>query len=145
MSNQNEIVKTAGVVLLADDSEKVLLVRHEEGAGHITGSYGLPAGKIDKGEEEIEAAARELEEETGVSVPSDQLVFSGHYEAVVERKKGNKLISIVVFTAKAEEKSQLTACSETYPVWVPVAELDNYQLLPNIKTAILEAVQVLSK
>ncbi|MBI2594694.1 MAG: NUDIX hydrolase, partial [Candidatus Colwellbacteria bacterium] len=59
-----DIVPTVAALVLRDD--KVLLVRHKEGAAHLTDTYGLPSGRIGDGESEKEAALRELKEETGL-------------------------------------------------------------------------------
>lgn len=39
------------------------------------GQYGLPAGKVDAGENLVEAMSRELREETGISIPADKLIL----------------------------------------------------------------------
>jgi 8-oxo-dGTP pyrophosphatase MutT (NUDIX family) len=57
----------AGVVLDAD--ERVLLGRRAD-----TGSWGLPGGIIDPGEEPADAAVREIYEETGVIAIPESLV-----------------------------------------------------------------------
>jgi ADP-ribose pyrophosphatase len=55
------------VVLAVDDSGKVPLVLLERQYRHAAGDYlwELPAGRIDPGEKELQAAKRELIEETG--------------------------------------------------------------------------------
>lgn len=57
----------AGVVLDADG--RVLLGRRSD-----TGSWGLPGGIIDPGEEPADAAVREIYEETGVTAVPEALV-----------------------------------------------------------------------
>ncbi len=53
------------VLVLSPDGQKILLVREfrMELGLHI---YGLPSGLVDKGEDAVEAAKRELYEETGI-------------------------------------------------------------------------------
>lgn len=40
-------------------------------SGSEKGCWGVPAGKIEKGENPIEAVVRELHEETGIDLPQD--------------------------------------------------------------------------
>lgn len=60
-----QIIKTTGVLVF--NKNRVLLVCHKKGSGHLNNTYGLPAGHINLDETYIEAASRELMEETGLS------------------------------------------------------------------------------
>ncbi len=65
----------AGYAAMANDKEgKVLLVRQYRYA-YSESIYEIPAGKLDKGEEPIKAAARELEEETGLISKELKLLY----------------------------------------------------------------------
>jgi len=80
---------TAGALLFSEDLMDVLLVRHTDGADHLTGTYSIPAGRLRDNEDEITAAIRELNEETGVTVSPDELLqLPTTYSATRERKNG---------------------------------------------------------
>ncbi|MFD9042576.1 NUDIX domain-containing protein [Streptomyces bottropensis] len=68
---------TADVVLLA--AGHVLLI--ERGWDPFKGCWALPGGYVDVGETSLAAGARELEEETGVTVPADDLRQVGAFDA----------------------------------------------------------------
>ncbi|WDM16490.1 NUDIX hydrolase [Streptomyces lavenduligriseus] len=68
---------TADVVLLA--AGHVLLI--ERGWDPYEGCWALPGGHVDKGETSLEAAVRELEEETGIPVPAADLRQVGAFDA----------------------------------------------------------------
>lgn len=55
------------------DGEILLLHRHDHKSEG--GKWGVPAGKIDRGESELEAMIREVQEETGYRVAPDQLEY----------------------------------------------------------------------
>ncbi len=88
---------TVDVVLL-DSSPRgpqVLLV--QRGQPPFEGQWALPGGFVDKGERLVEAAQRELEEETGVRVPQEDLQQLAAFGAPGRDPRG-WTISIVFWT-----------------------------------------------
>lgn len=74
---------TLGVrCIVIDEQDRILLVRHRG-----TNQWFLPGGMIQKNETLSQAAARELEEETGVKVVSSLLRLFGCYTATKEGKR----------------------------------------------------------
>jgi ADP-ribose pyrophosphatase YjhB (NUDIX family) len=61
-------------VLIRDEEGRVLLVRRAPGATR-SGRWSVPAGFVDYGEEVRAAAARELEEETGLVAEVGEVVW----------------------------------------------------------------------
>jgi len=68
------IEHSGGACVLYVKDEKVLLVRQYR-YPYAESIYEVPAGKLDKGEEPIHAAARELEEEAGLVAEELKLLF----------------------------------------------------------------------
>lgn len=62
--------RAAGVVVLYDN--RILLI-HPTNSSWRKPTCGIPKGGIEEGEEEIDAAVRELMEETGITVTHDML------------------------------------------------------------------------
>ena len=60
-------------VLVLDPEERVLLIRHSYGERHWT----LPGGGLDRGEDVLEAAAREVREECGCRIAECLLLGQG--------------------------------------------------------------------
>lgn len=61
-------------VLLVDDRDRLLLFRDSDPGIPGSSWWITPGGGIDPGESELEAAVRELEEETGLRLPAERLL-----------------------------------------------------------------------
>lgn len=135
------IVPTVGIVLI--NSEKVLLVRHKPQAEHLTDAYGLPAGRLNENEAEIDAAVRELKEETGLETSTENLIaLPNVFYATIERKDGiKKNFSFKVFLCN-NYSGKLSEDNETIPEWVAISDLKNKNLLPNVENAINDALKM---
>jgi len=136
-------IPSVAVLIIKDD--EVLLVKHTEKAGHVTGTYGLPSGRIDENETERKAAVRELLEETGLRTKEDNLIeFPKNFDvADLERKGGKKLkFGWRVFLCR-DYKGEIKESEESVPQWVEIEKLDQYNLLPNIKNATLAGLRFL--
>lgn len=138
-----EVIKGYGVVVIKEG--EVLLVKHTEKAGHITGVYGLPAGRAQDGESEIDTACRELLEETGLQVqPEDLLELPNVYVAKIKRSDGTvKTMSIKCYLAqKTSGEIHPAEDGETEPEWVVFEKLDSINLLPNVKNLVSDALSL---
>ena len=72
---KREIIEhSGGACVLYVENEKVLLVKQYRYA-YGESIYEIPAGKLEKGEDPILAAARELEEEAGVKAKELRLLY----------------------------------------------------------------------
>lgn len=60
-----KIIPIVGAFVFNEDNELLLLQRHSDDLDG--GQWGTPGGRIEKGEDELAAMNRELQEETGIS------------------------------------------------------------------------------
>ena len=128
------MISTVGVLIIRDGM--VLLVRHGDAAGHLNDTYGIPAGRVDEAESDVDAAIRELYEETGLKTDSSHLsLMPKEWRAVIQRKDGEKEFSLRVFVCSGFE-GEVQASPEGIPVWIPLEAVDMYALLPNVKEII---------
>ena len=63
----------ANIVLINEDGKILLVSRKDDHK-----DFGLPGGKVDKGETYEEAAIRELKEETGIKAKNLECIFAMH-------------------------------------------------------------------
>jgi ADP-ribose pyrophosphatase YjhB (NUDIX family) len=114
-------------VLIWRDGD-VLLVRHEKG-GH---SYWLvPGGGVDAGETMVDAAARELLEETGYDVEVGRLVLL--CEAIDPNPGGRHIVN-AVFSGSVTSGTLAVGVDRALrdAKWLPVAALATLQMYPPI-------------
>ncbi len=125
---------TADVVLLA--AGHVLLI--ERGWDPFAGCWALPGGHVDVGETSLAAAVRELEEETGITVPAVDLRQVGAFDAPVRDPRG-RYVS-VAYTATLPAPVPPTAGDDaTSARWWPLNALpdlafDHADILANAAT-----------
>lgn len=130
-------IKSVGVLII--DNNSVLLVRHKKGASHLTGVYGLPAGRVEENETEKQAAIRELGEETGLVTTEENLSINPqnvYTNVAIPRKDGTiQYFDFTVFTCKSYS-GEVSSSDESEPEWVHIDKLKEYNLLPNVKEII---------
>lgn len=95
-------VGSAYLFLIEDN--KILLQRRYN-TGFEDGNYGVPAGHLDGGETAKEGCAREIKEEIGIDINTDDL------EVVhVMHRNGEKDERIDFFMTATEYKGEITNC-----------------------------------
>jgi 8-oxo-dGTP pyrophosphatase MutT (NUDIX family) len=94
--------QSAGLAIIYNG---MLLLGHTTGRGWY-GSYGIPKGGIEEGEDKMSAAIRETFEEVGIKVPRNLIDPNEHTFAVTSRDhKYNK--TVYYYIVKIDNLSQL--------------------------------------
>jgi len=101
---------------------QVLIVRRARAPAH--GLYTLPGGSVELGETLIEAAAREVQEETSLAV--EPFALAGHREAIVRDEAGRVQRHFVILCFAARLLSGEIALSDELSEarWVEPHELE---------------------
>ncbi|HLU99528.1 MAG TPA: NUDIX hydrolase [Thermobifida alba] len=119
----SEIRLTADVVALAPDDdglEHVLLIRRRWAP--YEGHWALPGGHVDQGEEAVDAAARELREETGLDITPDALTELGAWHAPGRDPRGRYVT--VAYRADLPHRATTHAADDAADArWWPVDAL----------------------
>ena len=91
------------------------------GTGHADGLWALPAGHVERGESAAEAARRELIEETGLRVDSEQLQFVLLLDRITEAEPR---LDVVFETSRwTGEPENLEPSRASAVAWLTVDEL----------------------
>ncbi len=130
-------VITVAAVVFRDLTGRVLIVRKR-----ATGRFLLPGGKLEPGETPVQAAAREVAEELGVSVAPADLELLGEFEARAANEPDH-VVRSTVFTSAARiapvaaaEIEELRWASLKELVSDPaVAELTSRHVVPALRAS----------
>lgn len=118
--DKNERMLVARVVVTRDD--KVLLIRRSESDGSRGGFWEIPGGIVEQGESFEDAARREVQEETGLTIDELEFDHSSSYEFA-----GTKRIK-TVFRAVAKDTAVKLSHEHDDSMWVDSSNYDNLQL-----------------
>ena len=106
------------VVVLLDDTNRVLLLKRHETSRFAPEKWGFPGGKIEKGETPHDAAIRETKEETNLVV--EGAVNLGRFDFVEAYLGGSYEGEISIDHEHMDW------------AWVSECELKQYELAPNV-------------
>ena len=99
--------KSCGVVLL--NSNKVLLLQHPDTT--TSGHWDFPKGHVEKGEDELQTALRELKEETGI----DNVKIIDNFNHLISYnllRDGDTILKEVVFFLGITNQEKVSISSE---------------------------------
>lgn len=129
-------VRPSVSAVIFDRRGRLLLQQRSDG-----GQWGLPGGSVEIGESVADAAAREVQEETGLTVRVRRLVgvYSEPALQVVRYPNGNVWHYVNVCFECTVKGGELTTCDETLALdYFPLRRLPS-TLLPNHRIRIRDA------
>jgi 8-oxo-dGTP diphosphatase len=119
------------VHLLFFRENQILLLRRFN-TGYEDGNYSVPAGHLDGGETVIAAAAREAEEETGLQLEKNNIIFSSVMHRIEEEERVDFFVHVHGWQGEPRN-TEPDKCDELR--WVNVDELPD-NIIPYVKKAI---------
>jgi bis(5'-nucleosidyl)-tetraphosphatase len=133
--------RSAGAIVVhRSDSKIEYLILHYP-AGH----WDFPKGNVEKGESELDAAIREIGEETGLS----DLKFINGFKKMIQYyyRKGDQLVKKTVTFYLAESKTKDVKISFEHQgyVWLPIDEALAKVTYQNARNVLKEAHRFLTE
>lgn len=135
------VEKSAGLVLFREEDEQFYyLVLHYE-----SGHWGLPKGHVEQNENLRQTAARETEEETGIT----DLDFKESFKEWIKyfyKKEGNKYFKVVTyFLAETDQKEVEISHEHTDYKWLPFPKALEQLTFDNTKKVLKKSHQFLQE
>ena len=129
-----------GIIVLRQDA--VLLIRRSRPPS--MGSWSLPGGAQELGETAIDAARRELLEETGLTV--GDLILVAHADSIHRDTEGRVAYhyTILDFAARSQGGEAVAGADAGAVVWAPFERLDAYALWSETRRVIAAARAMLA-
>lgn len=126
-------VEVAACYLLSEG--EILLLKRGYGKPE-EGLWGVPAGKIDPGETVLEGALRELNEETGLTVPAEKLIDKG--SLYINRPGISFVYHMFLINFEKKPKIQITP-EHLEHQWINPLQADTLPLMSGGKRALAAA------
>ena len=93
----NDIVDTGmscvDLVVLVDTGSNYKVLSIKRGRPPFVGMWANPGGNIDEGEQPLDAASRELEEETGLTIPGKYFTYVGAFDKEFRDPRNKNCVS----------------------------------------------------
>lgn len=120
------------------NGEDVLLIQRPPNARLFPGMLNGVGGHVERGEDIMSAARREVREETGLDVPDL------HLRCILHVDEGADRLGVLVFVFVGHtERRDVVESSEGTLYWVPLTQINQSSLIPDLPS-ILKRVLALS-
>lgn len=130
--NENEF-SISTFIWITNNEGKMLVQQRSLKDDNKPGSWGITGGAVDKGETSLQASKRELEEELGITVDINELVYIG-----TERRKRKFFDYYFLNTSKTIDEMNLQSDEVERVEWITLEEYEknisnaiNFQMFKN--------------
>ena len=118
-----EDTDVTAIVAVYNESGQVLLLKRAESSACQPGKWSFPGGHAVTNETEVQAAIREVNEETGITISNLEFV---------RRRKKNYLFKTFTYSGIVTRET-LDLYENTDFAWVGFKELENYNIVPGLR------------
>lgn len=118
-------MSTVDIIVAVPDTNGWKILSIKRGRPPFVGMWALPGGNIDEGEKPLDAAVRELEEETGLVIDSDNFYYVGNFDKLYRDPRNKNCISYAFVVALNEIPEVIAGDDATECQWNNVDKWGN--------------------
>lgn len=130
--DNNEIIETGmscvDLVILVDTGKNYKILSIERGKEPFKGMYANPGGNIDEGETPLDAAIRELEEETNLSLDPEYFTYIGAFDKPYRDPRNKNCVSFAFAVLLEKIPEVIPGDDATKCVWNDVSYDGNIEV-----------------
>lgn len=115
-------MSTVDLLIFYKNAEKLQLLAIKRGHPPFVGSWANPGGNIDEGETPIQAAVRELKEETSVSIDESSLKFIGKFDKPWRDPRSKICVSYAFSCIVTEKPSTIAQDDADDVAWLDIID-----------------------
>ena len=129
MTEKHITLRVAAKALIVDADGRVLILREASTYkdGTNVGRYHLPGGRLEDGEAFYDGLAREVKEETGLTVEPVRPLYVGEWRPVI-RDVPHQIIAMFMLCS-AQKVSTKLSDEHDEALWIHPAEYKKYDLM----------------
>ena len=113
----------ASLVIIFNNKDEILLLKRSQKVDSHRGLWGFPGGKIEEDETSVEAAIREVKEETDLDIYAKELSY------VFTMRKDNEKDIVFYLTNKFSGEVSIDWESEDFS-WTKISSLESMEMVP---------------
>ncbi len=123
------------VTCVIKHDEKILLLKRSDKVGTYKNKWACVSGYVERAEDVLERAFREIEEEVKLTKEDVTLVKKGEPIIFFDEKEGQTW-RVFPFLFSSTKKKINPDWEHTDYAWVSLEEIENYDTVPKLKEAI---------
>jgi phosphomecalonate degydratase small subunit len=121
------------VTVIAKKGEKILILKRSDKVSTYKGHWAGISGSLQPGEDPVEAAMREVKEETGLRIERNGITVRGE---PIYARDGEVLWKIHPFLTEVLEESLAIDWEHDEYRWISPGEINRYQIVPKLDKVI---------
>lgn len=113
--------------LIVNNKKQFLILKRSTHKNVLAGSWDLPGGSLEDGEDPGRGAVREVKEETGLDIAMPHLFF---YKANIDKRKNKQFVTLIFISHyKGKNIVKVNPKEHSEYKWIKTSEMPKYKVV----------------